>query len=73
MNDRKCACGLTNSCAGGEKCNSDVNDAKWRKDNGYLTDKNTLPVIELRFGDTGVREDVDESGYHPLGKLRCWG
>ena len=24
-----------------------------REDSGYLTDKNTLPVTQLRFGDTG--------------------
>ncbi|XP_028393401.1 neurexin-4-like [Dendronephthya gigantea] len=65
----KCACGMTNSCAGGWKCNCDVNDATWREDSGYLTDKNTLPVTELRFGDT---EASQEKGYHTLGRLRCW-
>ena len=69
VNSGKCACGMTNSCAGGGKCNCDANDATWREDSGYLTDKNTLPVTELRFGDT---EGRDESGYHTLGKLRCW-
>ena len=71
----KCACAMTNSCAGGGKCNCDKNDNTWREDSGYLTDKNTLPVTELRLGDaegdpagSGV-----ESGYHTLGKLRCWG
>ena len=66
----KCACGMTNSCAGGGKCNCDKNDWAWREDSGYLTDKNTLPVSELRFGDTGAAQ---ENGYHSLGKLRCWG
>ncbi|XP_028393389.1 uncharacterized protein LOC114517771 [Dendronephthya gigantea] len=69
----KCACGMNNSCAGGKKCNCDKNDATWREDSGYLTDKNTLPVTQLRFGDTGIRDGVDERGYHTLGKLRCWG
>ncbi|XP_028393071.1 neurexin-4-like [Dendronephthya gigantea] len=69
----KCACGMTNSCAGGKKCNCDINDDTWREDSGYLTDNNTLPVIELRFGDTGKSRSVDERGYHTLGKLRCWG
>ena len=67
----KCACGMTNSCAGGGKCNCDKNDATWREDSGYLTDKNTLPVTELRFGDAG--SPSFETGYHTLGKLRCWG
>ena len=70
VNSGKCACGMTNSCAGGGKCNCNKNDLTWREDSGYLTDKNTLPVTELRFGDTG---GSSESGYHTLGKLRCWG
>ena len=70
VNSGKCACGMTNSCAGGGKCNCDKNDYTWREDSGYLTDKNTLPVTELRFGDTG---NSAEKGYHTLGKLRCWG
>jgi hypothetical protein len=69
VNSGKCACGMTNSCAGGGKCNCDKNDYTWREDSGYLTDKNTLPVTELRFGDTG---SAIEKGYHTLGKLRCW-
>ena len=72
VNSGKCACGMTNSCAGGStNCNCDANNAVWRKDSGYLTDKNTLPVSELRFGDTG--DSRKEEGYHSLGKLRCWG
>ncbi|CAB3998485.1 Hypothetical predicted protein [Paramuricea clavata] len=73
VNSGKCACaGMTDSCAGGKECNCDKNDGTWREDSGYLTDKNTLPVTELRFGDTG-HPDVGEEGYHTLGKLRCWG
>jgi hypothetical protein len=71
VNSGKCACGMTNSCAvRGGKCNCDKNDSTWREDSGYLTDKNTLPVAELRFGDTG---DGHESAWYTLGKLRCWG
>ena len=69
-----CACGMTNSCADTEKaCNCDKNDNIWREDSGLLTDRSTLPVKELRFGDTGVNSGVDEKGYHTLGKLRCYG
>ncbi len=71
VNSGKCACGMTNSCPGGWKCNCDQNDQTWREDSGYLTDKNTLPVSEMRFGDAG--DPSYESGYHTLGKLRCWG
>ena len=69
VNSGKCACGMTNSCAGGANCNCDKNDYTWREDSGYLTDKDTLPVTQLRFGDTGS----SEKGYHTLGKLQCWG
>ena len=70
----KCECGMTNSCANPSRvCNCDKNDNVWREDSGLLTDKSTLPVKELRFGDTGERSDVDEKGYHTLGKLRCYG
>ena len=72
VNSGKCACGMTNSCAGGGICNCDANDPTWREDSGYLTDKNTLPVTELRFGDTSKVGGIDERGYHALGKLRCW-
>ncbi len=71
----QCACAKNSSCVGGGKCNCDRNDSKWRSDSGWLTDKNTLPVTVLRFGDTGtLRWDTNkhESGYHTLGKLRCW-
>ena len=70
VNSGKCACGMTNSCVGGKSCNCDANDMAWREDSGYLTDKNTLPVTELRFGDIG---DANELAYLTLGKLRCWG
>ena len=68
VNSGKCECGMTNSCVGGGKCNCDIKDHTWREDSGYLTDKNTLPVTELRFGDASG----SEKGYHTLGKLRCW-
>ena len=67
----KCACGMTNSCATPSNgCNCDKNDYVWREDSGLLTDKTKLPVIQLRFGDTG---DSREQGYHTLGKLKCFG
>ncbi|XP_028393219.1 neurexin-4-like [Dendronephthya gigantea] len=71
-----CSCGMNNSCAGGGNCNCNMNDYAWREDSGYLTDKNTLPVTELRFGDADGHESSNgerESGFHTLGKLRCWG
>ena len=67
----KCACGMTNSCANPSRgCNCDKNDNVWREDSGLLTDKTSLPVKQLRFGDTGAGV---EQGYHTLGKLKCYG
>ena len=66
----KCACGMISSCAyPSYGCNCDANDNVWREDSGLLTDKTKLPVIQLRFGDTGG----SEQGYHTLGKLKCFG
>ena len=69
---RKCACGMTNSCADSRfGCNCDKNDYVWREDSGLLTDKTRLPVKQLRFGDTGG--GYGQKGYHTLGKLKCYG
>ena len=71
---KKCACGMTNSCPDpSHACNCDKNDGVWREDSGLLTEKSTLPVKELRFGDTGTYSGIDEKGYHTLGKLKCYG
>ena len=71
----KCACGMTKSCANANQvCNCDANDKMWREDSGLLTDKTSLPVKELRFGDVGfTQNNVDELGYHTLGKFKCHG
>ena len=54
-------------------CNCNKNDRKWREDSVLLTDKSKLPVIQMRFGDTGEFVSRNESGYHTLGKLECYG
>lgn len=41
-------------------------------DDGMLTHKEHLPVMELRFGDTGTLND-EKWGEHTLGPLRCYG
>ncbi|XP_067054911.1 neurexin-4-like [Acropora muricata] len=70
---KECACRRNNSCARGKRCNCDQNDAKWREGSGLLTDKSTLPVRELRFGDVYSFRGHDEKGYHTLGKFKCYG
>ena len=67
-----CACGLNGSCASSYGCNCDKNDFVWREDSGLLTNKLHLPVIQLRFGDTGDAR-FKEEGHHTLGKLKCYG
>ncbi|XP_078356453.1 contactin-associated protein 1-like [Oculina patagonica] len=67
----KCACGVTGTCANNvASCNCQNNDAVLREDSGLLTGKSHLPVMQLRFGDTG---GPDEYGHHTLGKLKCYG
>ena len=67
----KCACGMTNSSADSRfGCNCDKDDYVWREDSGLLTDKTTLPVIQLYIGDVGGPK---EKGYYTLGKLKCYG
>ena len=69
----KCACGINKTCANRNRgCNCDKNDNVWREDSGLLIDKTKLPVKQLRFGDTGHLEE-QETGYHTLGKLKCYG
>ena len=72
-NSTICACDRDNSCVGGKRCNCDQNDEEWREDSGLLTDKSTLPVKELRFGDVDSFDRHDEKGYHTLGKFKCYG
>ncbi|XP_022783137.1 contactin-associated protein-like 2 [Stylophora pistillata] len=70
-----CACGVTRSCPSSKwrlKCNCDKNDGVWREDSGFLTNKSHLPVVQLRFGDTGDAH-LNEEGFHTLGKLECYG
>ena len=42
----------------------------WRKDSGLFTDKFSLPVKQLRFGDV---DEPDKEGFYILGKLKCYG
>ena len=53
----------------GNMCNCDQNIERWTEDSGYLSDLDTLPVKQLRFGDTG---NFNEEGFYTLGPLRCY-
>ena len=65
-----CACGVTNSCLNGQKCNCYNGGSGWREDSGLLTDKSALPVSQIRLADF---DGSGEEGYHTLGKLKCYG
>ncbi|XP_041100442.1 uncharacterized protein LOC121312766 isoform X2 [Polyodon spathula] len=68
----KCGCGERGDCDRGlSTCSCDANDEVWRSDEGLLTDASSLPVKEVRFGDT--RDIPVEMAFHRIGKLRCRG
>ena len=54
-NSVTCGCYADRACADPEKrCNCDSNDiGVWRADEGYLTNKDDLPVTKFQAGDTG--------------------
>lgn len=63
-----CACGMKNECVNPFKsCNCDSRDTVWRVDDGYLNDKNSLPVIRLLFHSKSAES------FYKLGPLECWG
>ncbi|MBN3318411.1 NRX4 protein, partial [Atractosteus spatula] len=69
---KKCACGERGDCdLGLLTCNCDANDEVWRSDEGYLSDKASLPMRDVRLGDT--RDMPMEMAFHTIGKLRCTG
>ena len=66
----KCACGMHDppTCKSTAKfCNCDNKARIWQVDEGYLTDKNTLPVTALEFNAKSERSDFT------VGPLECWG
>lgn len=70
---RKCGCGIIGTCNDTTKwCNCDSGLDHWGTDEGFLTDKEDLPVKQLRFGDTGTALDEKE-GRYTLGPLICEG
>ncbi|PSN48824.1 Neurexin-4 [Blattella germanica] len=70
---RKCECGIMGNCVDQTKwCNCDSGLDSWLEDGGDLTEKEHLPVKQLRFGDTGNPLDEKE-GRYTLGPLMCEG
>lgn len=70
---RKCECGILGNCADPTKwCNCDSDLEGPLEDSGDITEKEYLPVKQLRFGDTGTPVD-DKEGRYTLGPLICEG
>lgn len=70
---RKCSCGLYGTCVNRNKwCNCDAEENEWHIDEGEITQKEYLPVRQLRFGDTGSTTD-NKKGRYMLGSLKCSG
>ncbi|XP_076231523.1 neurexin-4 isoform X3 [Calliopsis andreniformis] len=70
---RKCECGILGNCADPTKwCNCDADLEGLLEDSGDITEKEHLPVKQLRFGDTGTPVDEKE-GRYMLGPLICEG
>ncbi|XP_015588333.1 neurexin-4 isoform X1 [Cephus cinctus] len=70
---RKCECGILGTCAEPSKwCNCDSGLEGWLEDGGDITEKEYLPVKQLRFGDTGTPLDEKE-GRYTLSSLICEG
>ncbi|XP_071445509.1 neurexin-4 isoform X1 [Hetaerina americana] len=69
----KCECGIIGGCIDPTKwCNCDAGLETWVTDGGDITQKEFLPVRQLRFGDTGNPLDEKE-GKYTLGPLTCEG
>ena len=46
-----------------------MNDFVWRYDSGFVTNKERLPLTEVRLGDTGSE---GEMGMYTIGPVQCW-
>ncbi|XP_026321952.1 neurexin-4 isoform X2 [Hyposmocoma kahamanoa] len=75
---RMCQCGVLGACLDPTKwCNCDAEYSplkpdEFQADGGEITEKEFLPVKQLRFGDTGSHLDEKE-GRYTLGPLLCEG
>ncbi|XP_033637848.1 contactin-associated protein like 5-3-like [Asterias rubens] len=67
----RCACSRNASCAGRGHCNCDVlSPHGFYVDAGYITDKDTLPVVGLEFN---YHEGYFSAAYYSVGDLECFG
>ena len=73
---RKCACGLYGTCKDSRNwCNCDSSSLtnEWFTDEGELSEKDYLPVSEIRVGDTGQTVNSNRMAKYTVGPLICEG
>ncbi|KAL5016463.1 hypothetical protein ScPMuIL_006052 [Solemya velum] len=74
--EKKCACGEAGTCSNSTlSCNCDMNDDVWRYDDGYVREKEQLPIKLFRVGDTGTPHSATTNPMnvihpHPHGKAQ---
>ncbi|XP_017902317.1 PREDICTED: contactin-associated protein-like 2 [Capra hircus] len=68
---QKCACGIERNCTDPKYyCNCDADYKQWRKDAGFLSYKDHLPVSQVVVGDTDRQGSEAKLS---VGPLRCQG
>ncbi|KAK4011384.1 hypothetical protein OUZ56_020498 [Daphnia magna] len=66
-----CQCGIDGNCVDASvKCNCDVAAPVQLFDDGFVTNKDVLPITRLNFGRTQLETS---SGFHTLGPFECSG
>jgi len=67
-NKQSCKCGLEGNCVSNEVlCNCDMRDQIFRYDDGYISQKEDLPVSKLRIS---IQRTNHRSSFH-IGNLEC--
>ncbi|XP_069504410.1 contactin-associated protein-like 2 isoform X2 [Ambystoma mexicanum] len=68
---QKCACGIERNCTDPKYyCNCDADQKQWRRDSGFLSYKDHLPVSKVVVGDTSRPGSEAKIS---VGPLRCQG
>ncbi|RWS30064.1 neurexin-4-like protein, partial [Leptotrombidium deliense] len=75
---RRCSCGLYGTCRDSLKwCNCDSTGGllanEWLVDEGDITEKDYLPIRQIRIGDTGQTVTSKKAGKFTVGALMCEG
>ena len=69
INGTGCTCGVLGTCTkNNTNCNCDANVRSLLKDEGYITNKDVLPITAVNFGDTG---NSDEFINYMIGDVKC--